>query len=179
MINKIKCSYITLIYRTFALDMKTRIHIFLLSLCVLALAVATFFSIYSTVRFDDERAQREQTVIARMVKIRAAEEMYRSQHGRYTDQLDSLVAEHLLADSLTTVPYSGGQRFALTVSTQLSHTGRPIPLIECSATYAAYLKGLDAEAVATLAAEANTRGQFLGLKFGSLDIPGYTSGNWE
>ena len=46
MINKIKCSYITLIYRTFAY-MKPTIHIFLLTLCVLALALAIFFSIYS------------------------------------------------------------------------------------------------------------------------------------
>ncbi len=44
--EQIKCSYITLIYRTFAY-MKPTIHIFLLALCVLALALAIFFSIYS------------------------------------------------------------------------------------------------------------------------------------
>ena len=159
--------------------MKTNIHIILLSACVLALALASFFSVYGTVRFDEVRAGREQAVKGRLVKIRAAEEAYRSLHGTYTASLDSLVAQGLLADSLLTVPFSGGKRFSLTVSTQLSHTGKPLPMIECSATYATYLKGMDANAMAELTAQANAAGRFPGLKFGSLDMPGVTSGNWE
>lgn len=63
----------------------------LLCLCTLGLVVACFFSIYNDIAFDDEKAEREQQVIARLMDIRNAEEQYRMTFGEYCGTIDSLI----------------------------------------------------------------------------------------
>lgn len=159
--------------------MNTRTHIILLSACVLALAITCLLSIGAPLRFEQERAQREQVVKQRLLRIRDAEQAYLQRNGTYTASLDKLTEQGLLPRQLHTIPFSGGQRFVLSASTQTSRTGKALPLVECAAPYSAYLKGMDASAIQELTRQANATGLFPGLKFGSMDTPGCTSGNWE
>ena len=94
-------------------------------------------------------------------------------------RFDELVNGGLLADSLQKIPFSDGKSFDINVSTQISKTGKTIPLLECSASYNDYLKGLDSNAVKQLNEEANKTGSFPGLKIGDLDTPNNNAGNWE
>lgn len=151
----------------------------MLTLCVAVLAVLCFQSVGSTMRFDRQREEREAVVKSRLVAIRSAEEAYCRRHGVYTDRFSDLVAEGLVADSLTLVPWAGGRRFDLSATTQISRTGKTVPLMECSATYDDYLRGLDAAATAALNEEAAAAGRFPGLKVGDLDTPNGNAGNWE
>ena len=48
----------------------------LLVVCALGLVAACFYSIYSDIAFDEEKAAREKIVIARLMDIRNAEEQY-------------------------------------------------------------------------------------------------------
>ena len=159
--------------------MKTNRQIILLGLCVAVLLALNFLSVDTTMRFNRQRDMRETVVKTRLVKIRAAEEAYCQRHGVYTDRFADLVSSGLLADSLTYIPYSGGRRFALSVTTQISPFGKTVPLMECSATYDDYLSGLDADATGQLNEDANRAGRFPGLKFGDLDTPNGNAGNWR
>lgn len=151
----------------------------LLALCVLVLAVLCIVSVSSPMRFDSERAERERAVKARLVKIRSAEERYRLSHGAYAASFDQLVRSGLLADSLRYIPYAGGRQFGLRTSTTAGRGGERIPLMECGATYAQYLDGLDKASVENLMEEAGAAGRFPGLKIGDLEMPGNNAGNWE
>lgn len=72
--------------------MKKIIVNILLGVCALGLAYACFVSIQSDIVFDEEKASREQKVIARLLKIREAEEKYKFAHrGDYCGTIDSLV----------------------------------------------------------------------------------------
>lgn len=159
--------------------MKTKTQLLLLTVCVLALALLNMMSVGSTMHFGEQRNEREQVVKQRLVKIRSAEEAYCRKHGVYTDRLDQLVQGGLLADSCCKIPFSGGKSFDISVSTQISKTGKTIPLLECSATYDDYLRDMDSNAVAQLTDEANKAGRFPGLKIGDLDTPNNNAGNWE
>lgn len=159
--------------------MKTNLHILLLTVCVLALVVLCFLSVYSPMRFDEQRTEREMVVRQRLQKIRNAEETYRARHGEYAADFAQLVAERLIADSITVIPFSGGRRFVLSTTTQLSKSGKALPLMECSATYADYLSGLDENAIAEITEKANAAALFPGLKIGDLESPNGNAGNWE
>lgn len=159
--------------------MKAKTQLMLLTICVLALALINVFSVGTTMHFNEQRTEREQLVKQRLVHIRAAEEAYCRKHGVYTDRFDELVNGGLLADSLQKIPFSDGKSFDINVSTQISKTGKTIPLLECSASYNDYLKGLDSNAVKQLNEEANKTGRFPGLKIGDLDTPNNNAGNWE
>ena len=63
----------------------------LLVLCTLGLAVACYMSIYNDIAFDEEKAAREQLVIARLMDIRNAEEQYKMTFGEYCGTIDSLI----------------------------------------------------------------------------------------
>ncbi|MBR1521634.1 MAG: hypothetical protein IJ635_10410 [Bacteroidaceae bacterium] len=63
----------------------------LLVLCTLGLLVACFFSIYNDIAFDEEKAAREQQVIARLLQIRDAEEQYKMTYGEYCGTIDSVI----------------------------------------------------------------------------------------
>ena len=63
----------------------------ILVLCTLGLVAACFYSIYSDIAFDEEKAAREQQVIARLMDIRNAEEQYKMTFGEYCGTIDSLI----------------------------------------------------------------------------------------
>lgn len=151
----------------------------ILSLLTAALAVVCALSVYAPIRFDRLRAGRERVVKERLVRIRYAQEKYRKQAGTYADSFDTLVRAGLLADSLQYIPFSGGRKFELTVTTQIGKSGRAVPLMECGATYDEYLKGLDANSIANLSDEANVAGRYPGLKIGDITMPNDNAGNWE
>ena len=145
--------------------------------CVLlALCVA---SVYSPIRFEKQRAAREDIVKRRLVLVRKAAEAYRHDHGAYTGRLQALADSGYIADSLLYIPYSGGRRFHLEASAVTTRSGRTVSVMECSATYDEYLRGLDADAVRALAADAGNAGRFPGLKIGDITTPGDNNGNWE
>lgn len=63
----------------------------LLGICVLGLIYACIWSIYSDIRFDEVKAERELTVRARLWEIRSAEEQFKMVNGYYCGSIDSLV----------------------------------------------------------------------------------------
>ena len=63
----------------------------ILVLCTLGLVAACFYSIYSDIAFDEEKAAREKLVIARLMDIRNAEEQYKMTFGEYCGTIDSLI----------------------------------------------------------------------------------------
>lgn len=147
--------------------------------CVIALTVLCLLSVSSPMRFEHQQQQREKAVKERLVKIRTAEEKYRIRHGVYTADFSTLVKSGLIADSLQYIPYSDGKRFTIDVTTTIAKSGRQIPLMECSAAYDDYLKGLDKNSVDNLTQAANESGRFPGLKFGDTTQPNDNAGNWE
>ena len=72
--------------------MKKTIFNSLLVLCTLGLAAACVMSIYADISFDQQRKEREQIVIARLMQIRDAEDKFRMAHqGEFCGTLDSLI----------------------------------------------------------------------------------------
>jgi hypothetical protein len=64
----------------------------LLSLCIIGLLYACYVSIWSEISFDEEKGNREQAVIASLLKIKDAEDLYKkSNKGDYSGTIDSLV----------------------------------------------------------------------------------------
>ena len=152
---------------------------YILGFCVLLLAVLYVLSVSTPVRFRRQKQQREVEVKRCLMAIRRAEMKYLQAYGTYTDNFRALTAARLLADSVQYIPYSGGKRFRLAVSVQLTKTGNRVPLMECSATYADYLHGLNASQIADITEDANASGRFAGLKIGDLTTPNDNAGNWE
>lgn len=144
-------------------------HNLWLALCAVALAAVCVASILGPVRFGKERRLRERAVVVRLSAIRAAELNYLRNHGVYTADFGTLVGGGYLADSLQYVPFGGGRRFDLAATVQVSVSGRRLPLVECGATYDAYLDGLDANSVANLIEEANRSGRYAGIRMGDIN----------
>ena len=63
----------------------------ILLVCTLGLIYACWSSIYSDIAFDEEKAAREKAVIARLMEIRDAEELYKMTFGEYCGTIDSLI----------------------------------------------------------------------------------------
>lgn len=165
---------------TFAYKMKPKVKSnYILVCCVLVLVVLCFLSVNTPIRFKREQQRRELVVKQRLLKIRKAEMQYRRLYGVYTGSFGKLADAGLLADSLSYIPFAGGQRFDLTVSTSLGKSGRQIPLMECGATYRQYLQGLDANSITNLTEEANAAGRYPGLKIGDITTDNNNAGNWE
>lgn len=143
-------------------------HNLWLTLCVLGLVVICFLSISAPIRFKKEQGIREQAVINRLVKIRAAELKYYRIHKVYTGDFSVLIKGGYLADSLQYIPYSDGKRFDLAATVQVSKSGRQLPLAECGATYDTYLNGLDENSIANLIEKANESGRYAGIRIGDI-----------
>lgn len=154
-------------------------HNYLLVMCVLALVVVCFLSVYAPIRFKRERDKRETVVKRRLIKIRAAEEHYRKVTGTYAGDFATLVRSGCMADSLAFIPYAGGKRFNLAASSQIMKSGKQIPLMECAAEYTSYLNGLDQRSVDALVQEAIAAGRYPGLKIGDVTTTNNNAGNWE
>lgn len=151
----------------------------LLSLCVVALLLLCGWSIGSPIWFERQYAGREQEVKRLLVRIRTAEESYRRQHGVYAADFRQLVQAGLLPHDAQYIPHADGKPFALSTTTIIGRSGRHIALMECSAPYEAYLRGLDPDAIARLIEQANASGAYPGLKIGDLTQPNNNAGNWE
>lgn len=152
---------------------------YILTFCVLALLAVCFLSIYKPIRFDEQRAMREQVVKERLVKIRLAEETYRKQHGVYAGQFKTLIQEGLLADSLTRIPFSQNEQFELAATVEIKGSGKQQALMECGAHYHQYLDGLDENSIANLTETADREGRYPGLRIGNLTTNNNNAGNWE
>lgn len=154
-------------------------HNIILAICAVVLAALCIRSIYTPIRFKAIRSQREAQIKARLVKIRQAEEHYRTRFGTYTADLKRLVSMGLLPDSCVAVPHTDGQTFKIAVSTVIGKTGQQIAVMECSTEYRAYLNDMDENAVNRIEHEALQQGRFPGLKFGDISQPNENKGNWE
>lgn len=151
----------------------------MLTVCVIALALACFFSIDAPLRFDSTRAGREADVKRVLVKIRTAEERFRSDSGFYAADFKALVAPGYLPDSLQYIPHSGGKRFRLSATTATTRSGHAVPVMECAAGYYDYLGDLDRTSVDALARKAAEAGLFAGLKIGDTTADNGNAANWE
>lgn len=150
-----------------------------LSVCALALTILCIASVYRPMHFDEEQAEREQAVKERLLSIRKAEESYRSTHGAYSGDFQTLISQGLLADSMQYIPFSEHERFDLQATVVTSKTGRQIPLMECGAQYQQYLSGLDDNSIANLLEKANASGSYPGLRIGDITQANNNAGNWE
>lgn len=150
-----------------------------LALMVLLLAAMCYLSVSQPLRFDTEVERREAAVKERLLQIGRAEEAWRASRGAYTSDFGELIAAGLLADSLQYVPFGGGRRFSLATGMLPGKGGRPLPVMECSASYETFLHDLDARAVARLCDAAAAEGRAGGLKIGDLLTPNNNAGNWE
>ena len=81
--------------------MKVKVkHNYLLTCCVLLLAILCILSIYGPIHFKQRQTERETEVKRHLVQIRMAEEKYRMATGGYTASFDTLIRRDLLTDSL-------------------------------------------------------------------------------
>lgn len=151
----------------------------ILAAIVAVLLVLCVTSVYRPMRFNDERARRETAVSQRLMEIRNAENAYLARFGTYAGSFSQLAGSGLIADTVRFVPYSGGREFQLTSSVHTGKSGKPVPLVECGATYDTYLNGLDENSIRELTEDANGRGEYPGLKFGDITTPNDNAGNWE
>ena len=151
----------------------------LLGGCVVLLMALCWLSISSPIRFDRERKHREQAVIASLLKIRAAQAAYHTQHGTYAPSIDSLVTNRLISKQTAIIPYSNGRKFLIKTAIVTGADGNAVRLIECGASYDDYLYGLDSNETEQLTRQANENGQYAGLKIGDLTTPDNNAGNWE
>lgn len=158
---------------------KKSIHNYLLFACVVVLGFIIFMSVSSPLRFDKEREAREEVVKSRLMQIRKASEAYKNVNGRYASKLEDMISAGYLVDSLRFVPYGEGEVFFYGASILSSKTDRPVPVMECGAEYAQYLKGMDKEQVLELINNAIDGGEFPGLKIGDLEHDNHNAGSWE
>lgn len=151
---------------------------YILGACLAVLVTLCFLSVWQPMHFQEEQAKREKAVKERLMKIKDAEERYLARHGVYTGDFKTLVKGRYLADSLQYIPYSGGRKFSLAATTIVGKSGKQIPLMECGATYADFLQGLDENSIGEVTERANGAGLFPGLKIGDLTTDNSNGGNW-
>lgn len=89
-------------------------------------------------------------------------------HGRTDFQIDSL----------STIPFSGGQPVEMSAITKMV-SGVRVPLFEAKMPYGALLKDMDEQLIINLEAEREDQGRYSGLMVGSIDAPNNNAGNWE
>ncbi len=159
--------------------MKKRTQTHLLLLCVVVLSGLCLMSIVRPIYFEKEREKRELVVKERLMKIRKAAEAYRKLHGVYAGTMEELIKSGALPDSLQWIPFAKGQRFALSATTEITRSGKTLPLMECGAQYTQYLDGLDQNSIDNLMVDAGEAGRYPGLKIGDLKTPNDNAGNWE
>lgn len=150
-----------------------------LTMCVAALLIACIMSISSPARFERRVAERERIVKTRLLHIRSAAERYRSYTNNYPHSLQTLVNNGYMADSLQYIPFTNHRRFSFIADHITTATGRKIPVMECGATYADYLNGLDRSAIRNLINTAENNGSYPGLRFGDITENIDNKANWE
>ena len=176
---------ISSVYTIFAkitriIEMKLKINNnYILTICVLALAVICFLSVNKPLSFENEQKKRETIVKEYLLKIRSAENKFRKNKGTYCGDFATLVREGYLADSLQYIPFSESEKFTLQTTVQLGKSGKQIPLMECGAEYHKYLQGMDENIIANLIEKANNGGNYPGLKIGDITTDNNNAGNWE
>ncbi len=158
--------------------MKLKINHILSAICIV-LAVLSMASVVRPLRFDRERLHREAKVKHCLCEIRKAETAYLRLYGNYTSSLERLVESGLLSDSLKTVPFSDGKGYDISVSVYTGKSGKAVPIMECGASFKTYLHGLDENRIKELTEQADSRGEYPGLKFGDITMANDNVGNWE
>lgn len=158
--------------------MKLKINHILSAICII-LAVLSVVSVVRPLCFDRERLHREAKVKHCLYEIRKAETAYLRLYGNYTSSLERLVASGLLSDSLKTVPFSDGKDFDISISVYTGKSGQAVPVMECGASFKTYLYGLDENRIRELTEQADSRGEYPGLKFGDITTANGNVGNWE
>ena len=86
--------------------------------------------------------------------------------------------EDFVADSLCTIPFSGGEPVIMdAIIKQVS--GVPVPLFEAKMPYKSLLKGMDNQLRINLDAQMRDQNRYEGLQVGSITAPNNNAGNWE
>lgn len=158
---------------------KLKVQIFLLASCVVMLLATCLMTIFAPVYRDNERAQRETVVKQRLCAIRNAQMLYLKRHHTYAPTFKQLVDEKMLADSLQYIPFTEQQKFHLATTTIVEKSGKNIPLVECSARFDEYLSGMDHDYISSITQQANSYGNYPGLKFGDITSNNDNAANWE
>ena len=158
---------------------KRKIQILLLSVSVVVLLATCLISIFAPVCRDNERNSRETIVKQRLCIIRSAQEHYRNTHGCYAADFKQLITAKLIADSIQYVPFAEGAKFRMAATKVEGKSGKMIPVMECSALYADFLKGMNEKYISSIIENANIYGEYPGLKFGDITSNNDNAANWE
>lgn len=156
-----------------------RIPKILLPVTVAALAVACVVSVCRPIRMETELRKREAEVKRRLLLIRDAEQRCLEARGAYTSSWPLLIDSFGLESECEWIPYTDGVSFELKVSDDVALSGERLPLMECSATYDAYMRGLNRRDVQQLIRQAESKGRFPGLKIGDITKPNNNATNWQ
>lgn len=151
----------------------------LLLTCILSLFLVCIISAYSPIKFLHEQTFRENEVKEKLILIRNAEKKYIEKNGYYCGSFKEMINMGYLKAQTQYIPYSQGKTFSLSTSSQFLKSGKQIPLMECSAMFSDYLKGLDNNKIKEITEKANSSGKYPGLKFGDITIFNDNAGNWE
>jgi hypothetical protein len=92
---------------------------------------------------------------------------------------ENLFGADFNADSLAYIPYSDGEKFELEQTFIINKSGTMEYLMECRAPIDSYMKGMNANTVASLKEDAEKYSRYSGLKIGDLDNGNNNAGNWE
>ncbi len=91
----------------------------------------------------------------------------------WVNMYDSLYHGKLDLDSMSFIPFSNGEKFELTTSTDTSKSGLVQYSFMVKAPFESYLGGLDKQEIINLLEDCDDRGRFRGLTVDN------NSGNWE
>ncbi len=97
----------------------------------------------------------------------------------WTSMAEDVVGIGGNVDSLKYIPYGEGAKFELEKTIHVGRSGVTQNVMECRASYAAYLKGLNDREIFNLTDAAEKQGRYPGLKIGDLLTPNNNAGNWE
>lgn len=97
----------------------------------------------------------------------------------WSSMADAIVGPGGNVDSLQYIPYSNGQIFELEKTIYVGRSGVVQNVMECRASYQAYLYGMNSREVYNLTDAAEKQGRYPGLKIGDLLTPNNNAGNWE
>lgn len=151
----------------------------ILTISTIILIVLCFVSIWSPMNFAQQRKQREQQVKERLISIRQAEEAYRTRHGTYCGNIDSLVKEMRMPKATVLIPGTANKKWKIQTAVVPGSNNKPIHLMECGAKYSDYLHGLDGQEIERITRKATESNKYPGLKIGNIITPNNNAGNWE
>lgn len=146
---------------------------------VIVLIALCIVSILSPMSFAEERKTRERQVKECLVGIRQAEENYRARHGAYCGNIDRLVREMRMPAKTVYIPGSAKKKWKIQTAVVPGSNDKPVPLMECGATYSEYLHGLNEQEIERITKIADGNGKYPGLKIGNIITPNNNAGNWE